>query len=146
MRELSGDLAVEVCISLESDEKPQQGGLLVWKDKDNFLRFERGIHGKYEMRLHGYVNGKWQIAGRGLLRVEDNEEVHLRLERSGDEFTAHCSVDGQNWLTCGKMTLPMEDPIQVGIHAIGMIDRTIYCGAYKEGTATVFRNFRIWTR
>ena len=44
------------------------------------------------------------------------------------------------------MTLPMEDPIQMGIHAIGMIDRTIYCGEYKEGTATVFRNFRIWTR
>ena len=39
----------------------------------------------------------------------------------------------------------VEDPIQVGIHAIGMIDRTIYCGAYKEGTATVLREFRIWT-
>ncbi|MEK7396664.1 MAG: hypothetical protein AAB116_06975 [Candidatus Poribacteria bacterium] len=32
------------------------------------------------------------------------------------------------------------------IHAIGMIDRTIYCGEYKEGTATLFRNFRIWTK
>ena len=41
---------------------------------------------------------------------------------------------------------PMEDPIQMGIHAIGMIDRTIYYGAYKEGTATVFRKFRIWTQ
>jgi hypothetical protein len=35
---------------------------------------------------------------------------------------------------------------QLSIHAIGMIDRTIYCGAYREGTATVFRRFRIWAR
>jgi hypothetical protein len=66
MREISGDFAVEVCVSAVSDEKPQMGGLLVWKDKDNY--------------------------------------------------------------------------------AIGTIDRTIYCGAYKEGTATVFRGFKLWTR
>jgi hypothetical protein len=36
----------------------------------------------------------------------------------------------------------MEDPIQVGIHAMGTFDRTIHCGAYKEGTATVFRKFQ----
>jgi hypothetical protein len=55
-------------------------------------------------------------------------------------------MDGENWFTCGTMALPMEEPIQIGIHAIGMIDRTIYCGAYKEGTATVFRRFRIWVK
>ena len=27
-----------------------------------------------------------------------------------------------------------------------MIDKTIYCGEYREGTATVFRNFRIWKK
>ena len=81
-----------------------------------------------------------------MLLADKDQGVHLRLERSGGEFTSYCSIDGENWFTCGKMTLPMEDPIQVGIHAIGMIDRTIYCGAYKEGTATVFRDFRIWTQ
>ncbi|MBM3211550.1 hypothetical protein FJZ33_04970 [Candidatus Poribacteria bacterium] len=45
-----------------------------------------------------------------------------------------------------EMTLLMKHPIHVGIHAIGMIDRTIYCDEYKEGTGTLFRNFRIWTR
>ena len=51
-------------------------------------------------------------------------------------------------LTCNssEMTLLMKDPIQVVIHAIGMIDRTIYCGEYREGTATVFRNFRLFKR
>ncbi|MEK7397959.1 MAG: DUF1349 domain-containing protein, partial [Candidatus Poribacteria bacterium] len=146
MQEASGDFAVEVIINSVSEDKPQQGGLLIWKDKNNFIRFEKGTHGKREMHLEGCVNGKYRVAGRGLLPTSDNDETYLRLERSGDEFSSYCSVDGENWFTCGKMTLPMEDPIQIGIHAIGMIDRTIYCGEYKEGTATLFRNFRIWTK
>jgi hypothetical protein len=40
----------------------------------------------------------------------------------------------------------MEKSMQVGIHAIGMIDRTIYCGEYREGIVKVFRNFRMWTK
>ncbi|MBM3241758.1 DUF1349 domain-containing protein [Candidatus Poribacteria bacterium] len=74
------------------------------------------------------------------------EAVHLQLERTGEQFSAYCSVDGENWLTCGKLALPLVDRLQIGIHAIGMIDRTIYCGAFKEGTATLFRGFKLWTR
>jgi tetratricopeptide (TPR) repeat protein len=148
MREISGDFAVEVCISPASDEKPMMGGLLVWKNRDNFLRFEKGVHGEHEVRLHGYVGGKYQIAGRGLLLRDGAEEIHLRLERTGEQFSAYCSVDAkiESWATCGKLVLPLDDPIQIGIHAIGMIDRTIYCGAFKEGTATLFRGFKLWTR
>ena len=101
--DISSDFAVEVCMSPVSDNKPQMGGLLIWKDKDNFLRFEKGVYGQHEMRLHGYMDGKRRTAGRGLLPVEDDDEVYLRLERSGDEFSAYCSTDGENWLTCGTM-------------------------------------------
>ena len=151
MREISGDFAVEVCVSSASDEKPQMGGLLVWKDRDNFLRFEIGVHGQHEVRLHGYVGGKYQVAGRGLLSSGRDKEIYLRLERTGEQFPAYCSVEcgstlPQNWLTCGKLTLPLNDPIQIGIHDIGMIDRTIYCGSFKDGTTTLFRRFRLWTK
>ncbi len=146
LKEVSGDFAVEVCISPASGEKPQIGGILVWKDSDRLLSFENGCYEKHEVVMSGRHERKWRFAGRGFLPVDNDVELHLRLERAGDQFSSYCSIDGENWLTCGKMTLPMEDPIQIGIHAIGMIDRTIYCGAYKEGTATVFRNFRIWTR
>jgi len=162
MREISVSFAVEVCVSSASDnelavrstnelatrstEKPQMGGLLVWKDKDNFLRFEKGVHGQDEVRLYGYVDGKYQVAGRGILLGGGHEEVHLRLERAGEQFSAYCSVDGENWMICGKLMLPLNDPIQIGIHTIGMIDRTIYCGSFKDGTATLFRRFQVWTR
>jgi len=144
MQETASNLAVEVCILPASDDKPQIGGLLVWKDRDNFLRFEKGTIGQKGVAFGGYVNGEWQLAGHGL--IPHDGETHLRLERLGDQFSAYCSADGEDWLTCGKMTLPMDDPIQIGIHAIGMIDRTIYCGSYEEGTATQFRGFKLWTR
>jgi hypothetical protein len=145
MREISGDFAVEVCMSPASSEEPQMGGLLVWKDRDNFLRFEKGIRGQHELRLHGHVDGNWEMPGRGLLSGGANEPVTLRLERSGEQFSAYCRVDGEDWLTCGKLTLPLEDPVHTGIHVIGVIDRAIYCGSFKEGTATLFRGFRVLT-
>ena len=126
------------------------GGLLVWKDRDNFLRFEIGVHGQQAVRLHGYVGGKYQVAGRGRnaglkpATPDRDDEIYLRLERAGEQFSAYCSLD--DWLTCGKLTLPVDNPIQIGIHSIGMIDRTIYCGSFKEGTATLFRRFQVWTR
>jgi len=145
MRELSGDFAVEVCVLPASDDKPMIGGLLVWQDNDNFLRFDIGALGQDEVRLYGYINGKEQTVGRGLLHRQALPTTYLRLERNGDEFSSYCSEDGERWFTCGTVTLPLDDPVEIGIHAIGTIDRTIYCGAYKEGTATVFRGFKLWT-
>jgi len=84
------------------------------------------------------------MAGRGYLPDENDEKVYLRLERSGDIFSAYVSADGANWLTCGKLTMSLDDPIQVGIYAHGMINRTVYCGEYREGSATTFREFRIF--
>jgi hypothetical protein len=39
---------------------------------------------------------------------------------------------------------PVEDPFQVGVHAIGHIDRTVYPGAYPDGTAIRFESFQLW--
>ena len=147
MRAIHGDFAMEVCIAPVSNEKPQMGGLLVLQDTNSFLRFEKGAHRQHEILLHGYVNGKWQIAGRGLLPLGVKDKpVYLRLERVGQQFTAYCSTDETNWLTCGKMALPTDGHVQIGVHSLGMIDRTHYCGAFKEGTATAFCNFKVWTR
>jgi regulation of enolase protein 1 (concanavalin A-like superfamily) len=86
------------------------------------------------------------IAGRGLLPspAEGSARIHLRLERSGDRISAFCSADGEQWYTVGTVTFPVQDPIQVGVHAIGEIDRSVYHGAYPEGTAIRFESFQVW--
>ena len=68
----------------------------------------------------------------------------LRLARRGERVDALCSADGETWWSVGHAAFPAEDPVQIGLCAIGMIDRTIYPGAYREGTAIRFESFRMW--
>ena len=139
LQEASGDFAVEVRMKASSDDLPSVSGLLIWKDEDNYIRFERGMHLENEISLSSRIQGKYGQFGRGRL---PSDVLHLRLERKGDVFSAYCSDDGEKWLTCGCMDFPAEDPIKVGIHALGN------AGLRGEDmdTATRFGSFRVLRR
>ena len=74
-----------------------------------------------------------------------SERVFLRLERRGSRVNALCSADGESWFTVGHAEFPVEDPVEVGLYAIGNIERTICHGAYPERTAVRFEVFEVWT-
>jgi regulation of enolase protein 1 (concanavalin A-like superfamily) len=63
--------------------------------------------------------------------------IYMRIERIGDMLSAYCSDDKENWLTCGEVNFPVDDPIQVGIHAIGN------AGSGPTVTDTRFDCFRV---
>lgn len=136
LQEISGDFAAEIKMKAASGDQPSVGGILVWKDRENFIRFERGLHLEYGIVLSGNMQGEWNFFGRGRLA---SDIVYLRLERMDDRLSAYCSSDGENWLTCGQVTFPVEDPVQVGIHAIGYVG--IRGG--NVATATRFDYFRV---
>ena len=73
------------------------------------------------------------------------EPITLRLEITGERVEALCSSDGERWYSVGQTSFPLDGDAQVGLHAIGDIDRTIYPGAYPEGTAIRFTDFSLWT-
>ncbi len=77
-------------------------------------------------------------------RTRSSEPVFLRLERHSNVVNALCSANGVEWFTVGGVAFPVEDPVEVGLHAIGVIDRAIYHGAYPEGTAIRFELFQLW--
>jgi hypothetical protein len=151
MRDASGNFAVEVYVLPSSDDRPHTGGLLVCKDEE-LLRLEIGVYGPGEVTLQRHMDRRKQVIGRGLLPTHDNESAYLRLERMGDRFTAYCSTEGKEWFRVGSVIFPLEDPVEVGLFAMGYIWRAIYTGvddngmSYPDGTATVFRDFRIWTK
>ena len=64
---------------------------------------------------------------------------------TGDRVDAFCSPDSETWYAMSHVTFPMDDTVQVGIRTISMIDRTIYPGAYPEGTAIRFTSFKLWS-
>jgi tetratricopeptide (TPR) repeat protein len=142
LRQASGDFAAQTVCVPASEEKPAMGGVLLWVEKENYLRLDRGARGRYEINFSGCIENKDLVIGRGRLPAE---RVFLRLERHGSQVNALCSADGVEWFTVGHVNFPVEDPVEVGLHAIGDIDRTIYHGAYPDGTAIRFQSFRLWT-
>ena len=124
-------------------DKPTIGGLLFWKDKENYLRLDRGIRSKYEISLEGCLENKDVIIGRGRL---PSGRVYLRFERNGGLVNALCSSDGDDWFTVGQVEFPVDDPVEVGLHAIGLIDRNIYHGGFPEGTAIRFESLKLWEK
>ena len=144
LRPIQADVAVQtVCVPV-SEEKPAIGGMLLWKDRENYLRLDRGAAGEYDVFFGGCLDNQDVIIGRGHLPSVASGRVFLRLERIGNRVDALCSADGENWFTVGHAVFLVEDPVQVGLHAIGNIDRSVYHGAYPDGTAIRFESFRLW--
>ena len=102
------------------------------------------MRGEREIALEACINNKSACIGRGHL-APYSPNVFLRLERIGSSIDALVSSDGDEWLSVGHADFPVDDPVEIGLHAIGNIDRTIYHGAYPDGTAIRFQDFRLWT-
>jgi hypothetical protein len=58
--------------------------------------------------------------------------------------TAYCSSDGENWYSVGTVGFPFNEPIYPGLHANGHINRLVYPGAFREGTAIKFLEVMLW--
>jgi tetratricopeptide (TPR) repeat protein len=141
MRPIQNAFVVQTVCRPPLPDRPGIGGLLLWKDRESFLRLDRGRAGPHEIWFHGAIDGDDVILGRGRLPTEC---ITLRLERNGEQVGAFCSGDGENWFTVGQAHFPVLDPLEIGLHAAGWIDRTLYHGAYPEGTAMRFERFGLW--
>jgi DNA-binding SARP family transcriptional activator len=125
-------------------DKPAIGGLLLWQDQENYLRLDRGTAGVHEIAFGGCLDNQDLLIGRGRLPLDQSDRVTLRLERIDSRVNALCSADGEAWFTVGHIEFPAGDPLQIGLHAIGCVDRIIYHGAYPDGTAIRFESFTLW--
>jgi tetratricopeptide (TPR) repeat protein len=132
------------------DDRPAIGGLLLWHDDENYLWLDIGRFERRDVAFGGCLENRDRVIGRGLLPEGPapgwavGEPVTLRFEVTGDRVDALCSLDREQWFSVGHATFPVDKEAQVGVHAIGMIDRTIYHGAYPEGTAIRFTGFEVW--
>jgi regulation of enolase protein 1 (concanavalin A-like superfamily) len=134
LQEIYGDFALEVKMTSSEDRK-EHGGILVWKDENRFIRLDKtsSLHAfQGDIRFEAHVNRRYQAIGRGRQKSVMN---FLRLERTGHQFQAYCSTDGQSWQSCGTATIVMRDPVKVGMHAL--------CPGNIPPTVTRFDYFKI---
>jgi len=134
LQPISGDFAVEIKMT-PSEQQKEHGGILIWKDENRFIRLDKtsALHAfRGDIRFETHINRRYSAIGRGKHSSVVN---FLRIERTGHEFQAYSSPDGQTWTTCGSATVVMNDPLMVGIHAL--------CPGNIPPTVTRFDYFKI---
>lgn len=141
MRGVTGDFAAQVVCAAACADRPGIGGILLWQDGRNHLRLCVGVRSQDEASLEGSINGNDIMVGRGILA---SEKIILRLERIGSTVRGLGSVDGAAWFCVGEVDFPANEQLQVGLCAIGQVDRTVYHAPYADGTAIRFTDFRLW--
>ncbi|MGC9394775.1 MAG: AAA family ATPase [Anaerolineae bacterium] len=146
----SGNFVVQTACRPVSAKQPAIGGLLLWQNEGCYIQLTWGRYGDHTVIFSGRRDNRDFLVGRGSLGKaswaggEGVPSVILRLEQSGESVAAFCSTDGEHWYTVGHTPFPTNDPIQVGVYAIGSIPRDIYHGAFPDGTAIRFTDFRLW--
>jgi regulation of enolase protein 1 (concanavalin A-like superfamily) len=91
VREADGDFTLETKLA-----GPGRwcGGLLVWKDEDNFVRLDRGIQFRNDVSLGAAFEGEYASVAHEYVAADP---LWLRLRRTGSVYTALYSVDGEQW-------------------------------------------------
>lgn len=138
MREIEGDFRITVRVEESVDSKENSGpggrngfngaGLLLMKDRRNYIRLERAVlhwnGGKprpyinLESRVNG-VNTRYGSTRDGVLQARG--ATTLRMERRGNRILSSISHnDGKNWIPMENVPLDPDWPrkVQVGVAAV----------------------------
>jgi cytochrome c len=109
------------------DEQYQQGGLIVYADDANYVKFDYVVDNQAgdpvapRLELRSEVDDAIQSPQpneNGL----DQGVWHLRLGRSGDTYTGWFSADGESWTEMSDQVVNGAlggDDVQVGLFALG---------------------------
>ncbi|MCB0171385.1 MAG: AAA family ATPase [Anaerolineae bacterium] len=145
LRPVVNDFVVQTICRPADSQQPAIGGLLLWQDEFNFLRLVWGCRGNREVAFDGSIDNRTIIVGRGLLPENHSDcRVFLRLARQENSIQAFCSRDGSQWFSVGQVSFPVTGPLEIGLHAVGWIDRLTYPGSYPTGAAIHFESFCLW--
>jgi regulation of enolase protein 1 (concanavalin A-like superfamily) len=133
MTTASGDFVAQTRVELGQGIRTL-AGLLVWWDERHFVRLELQFRSmrweRATVHLEACVAGKFSQFGRGQC---ERGAVWLRVERIGNEVRGLCSEDGEQWLTCGSVSVP-GDTAEVGLATI----------SHGLGAHAWFDSFTFW--
>jgi tetratricopeptide (TPR) repeat protein/regulation of enolase protein 1 (concanavalin A-like superfamily) len=139
--EVTGDFAIQTVCTAAVPDRPAMGGIVLWHDKQNYLRLAWGAQGAEEITMLGCLDNRDLYLGRGRL---PGLAVHLRLERKEGRVRALCSADGIDWFCLAHVPFPADGPVQIGPFATGMQFSWVHPGSTQRGTAIRFSSFQIW--
>ena len=136
VRPVAGDFRATVRVGGRLDPGPARSsvyspyhgaGLLVWKDRQNYLRLERAV-GEVGGRAMPYLN--FELRSRGRLSFSrgipiEDRPAHLRVGRVGGQIRAWHSPDGERWSELAGPPTPLAGPVEVGVVAVNSSRRLL---------------------
>ena len=138
LRPVAGDFTAKVRVGGKFQPGPNKtsakgavpfvgAGLLVWADKDHFVRVERcawwlpdGRRVGYPPLVEAFVGGEFQVFSRP--PAPAGGDVWLRVDRAGDAFTVRTGPDGTKWEAVAEFTAALPAKVRVGVSAVNTSD------------------------
>jgi cytochrome c len=102
----------------------EQGGLLVYKDDDNYIKFDPlsdpGNTDVNRIELRSEVNGVIQTSPADPQVPDGTQNVYLRLTKTGTSYAGEYSYNGETWTALASpVTNAMTEP-SFGIYTLGV--------------------------
>ncbi|HEX5272673.1 MAG TPA: DUF1349 domain-containing protein [Gemmataceae bacterium] len=130
LREVKGDFLVTVKVVGEFKPGPKStnpksvpyhgGGILLWSDSDNNIRFERTAFLRGGKFITGVAFQEREGGYNGALHNEQFKagDCYLRLERKGSRIHGAISSDGSTWKQLKPIDTVWPEKLKVGLTAI----------------------------
>lgn len=120
VKQIQGDFQIETRVKFLPKENYQGAGLLIYKDDNNYLRFERafgGIGGGGEgLRIDVRKDGEYKSILTPNDIQTDAGEVDLKIVRSGKMFTAYWRLDEESeWREAGEYASDYPETVMAGL-------------------------------
>ena len=131
VKALTGDFQIETRVKFLPKENYQGAGLLIYKDDNNYMRFERaygGVGGGADgLRIDVRKADEYKPIVTPDDIQTDADEVELKIVRSGKIFTAYWRLnEDSEWREAGEFESDYPETILVGL---------IACNTAREVTA-----------
>src|SRR5690606_16948689 len=125
LQQLDGDWTVETLVDASTlTRQYEQGGLIVYVDDDNYVKFDISARNSPGSALQLGLEVLSEVDG-AIQNPQPAATVqqavwHLRLEKSGNDFTGSYSADGEEWTTFASVpNAPAAAGGKVGLFALG---------------------------
>ena len=130
-----GDFTATVDVTAPVSKVFQGAGLIAWQDMDNYVRTGLTFVGGLSpsgVAIETDVETSAAFSAVSFADRPGSKAERLRLQRSGDSLTSSY-WNGATWVVAGSTPVAF-DTVQVGIYALGALDRTSLTASFDSFT------------
>ena len=131
IRPVEGDFILETRLTVQPRILFEGAGLFLWRNMDNFIRFDRGHRGEGDFPLaEGPEIGCSKEEDGTFLEVCrekcDLTTLLMRIVREGNHLSLQYGESGMTWRKLGSTTFDVRENLKAGVYVI--------CSRYPDDT------------